>query len=140
MFVLDSDTLTLIYTAHPRVIARRSSVPASQIAITVVTRIEVLQGRFAFLLKAATVADLVRAQQGLDGTDGLLASIPAILPLTEEAATQFLQLRQNKKLKKIGRADLLIAAITLANRATLVSRNLKDFRQVPGLPVENWAD
>jgi predicted nucleic acid-binding protein len=35
---------------------------------------------------------------------------------------------------------LLIAAIVLANRATLVSRNLTDFRQVPGLQVENWAD
>jgi tRNA(fMet)-specific endonuclease VapC len=45
-----------------------------------------------------------------------------------------------KKLRKIGRADLLIAAISLANRATVVSRNLKDFRQVPGLRVENWAD
>ena len=40
----------------------------------------------------------------------------------------------------MGRADLLIAAITLANRATLVTRNLKDFRQVPGLQIENWAD
>jgi tRNA(fMet)-specific endonuclease VapC len=49
-------------------------------------------------------------------------------------------LRQNKKLKKIGRPDLLIAAITLAARGTLVTRNLKDFRLVPGLRVENWAD
>src|SRR5262249_42019669 len=140
MFVLDSDTLTLIYTAHPQVITRRSLVPAEQIAITVVTRIEVLQGRFAFLLKAATVADQVRAQLWLDRTDQLLASIPVILPLTEDAALQFQQLRQNKKLKKVGRADLLIAAITLANDATLVTRNLKDFRQVPSLQVENWAD
>jgi tRNA(fMet)-specific endonuclease VapC len=45
-----------------------------------------------------------------------------------------------EKLKKIGRADLLIAAIALANRAILVTRNLKDFRNVAGLPLENWAD
>src|SRR5437868_6619971 len=46
------------------------------------------------------------------------------------AAAEFDRLRENKKLKKIGRADLLVAAITLANRATLVSRNLKDFSSV----------
>ena len=34
----------------------------------------------------------------------------------------------------------MFAAITLANRAKLVSRNLRDFHQVPGLQVENWAD
>jgi tRNA(fMet)-specific endonuclease VapC len=49
-------------------------------------------------------------------------------------------LLQNKKVKKIGRADLLIAAFAMANRAVLVTRNLKDFRQVPGLRIENWAD
>jgi tRNA(fMet)-specific endonuclease VapC len=63
-----------------------------------------------------------------------------VLPIDRRVVAEFDRLRQNKKLKKIGRADVLIAAITLANRATLVSRNLKDFRQVPGLRVENWAD
>jgi predicted nucleic acid-binding protein len=43
------------------------------------------------------------------------------------------RLRQTKKLKKIGRGDLLIAAIALAHRAKLIS-------QVSGLQVENWAD
>ena len=53
---------------------------------------------------------------------------------------QFEFLLQHKKLKKIGRGDLLIASIALAHRATLVTRNLKDFQLVPGLKVENWAD
>ena len=42
--------------------------------------------------------------------------------------------------KQIGRGDLLIAALTLANRATLVTRNEKGFRKVPGLRIENWAE
>ena len=58
----------------------------------------------------------------------------------DAAADEFDRLRQNKKLKKIGRPDLLIACIALANNATLVTRNLRHFRQVPGLQLENWAD
>ena len=42
--------------------------------------------------------------------------------------------------KKIGRADLLIACIALAHGETLVTRNVRHFKQVPGLTIENWAD
>jgi tRNA(fMet)-specific endonuclease VapC len=35
--------------------------------------------------------------------------------------------------------DLKIAAISLANNATLLSRNMQDFRRVPGLRVEDWT-
>jgi tRNA(fMet)-specific endonuclease VapC len=45
-----------------------------------------------------------------------------------------------KGLKRIGRVDLLIASICLANKATLVTRNVEHFRKVPGLPIENWTD
>jgi len=92
------------------------------------------------LLKAADGAELIRGQLWLEQTVRHLAAIPKVVSIDESVALEFDRLRQNKKLKKIGRSDLLIAAITLANRATLVTRNLKDFRQVPGLQVENWAD
>ena len=38
------------------------------------------------------------------------------------------------------RADLLIASIVLANRAVLVTRNIRHFRQIRGVIVENWVD
>jgi tRNA(fMet)-specific endonuclease VapC len=140
MFVLDTDILTLLFAGHPRVLSRRDHVPSAEIATTVVSRIQALQGRFQFLLKAATGDELLRAQSLLDRTIQALTQVETVLPIDARAAAEFDGLRQHKKLKKIGRGDLLIAAITLANRATLVSRNLKDFRQVPGLQVENWAD
>jgi len=65
--------------------------------------------------------------------------VETVIPIDAAAAAQFDALRQNRKLKKIGRRDLLIAAITLAEQATLATRNLKHLRQVPGLRVENWA-
>ena len=35
--------------------------------------------------------------------------------------------------------DLKIAAIVLANDATLLTRNLGDFRKVPDLKAEDWT-
>ena len=63
-----------------------------------------------------------------------------IVPFDKASGSDFDRLRQNKKHGKMGRNDLLIACIALANRATLVTRNVKDFQLVPGLRLENWAD
>jgi tRNA(fMet)-specific endonuclease VapC len=140
MYVLDTDILTLRFMGHLHVTARQQSVPSGEIAIFVISWIQAMSGRFDFLLKAANGDELLRAQRLLDVTRASLASVAAVLPIDERAAVEFDRLRENRKLRKIGRADLLIATIALANGATLVTRNPRDFRQVPGLRIENWAD
>ncbi len=35
--------------------------------------------------------------------------------------------------------DLRIASVALASHSTLLTLNLRDFRQVPGLAVEDWT-
>ena len=40
----------------------------------------------------------------------------------------------------MGRGDMLQAAVALAAGASLVTRNTKDYANVPGLRIENWVD
>jgi len=54
---------------------------------------------------------------------------------TNTAADQFNELRAARI--RIGTQDLRIASIALANHAILLSANLRDFDQVPGLLVED---
>lgn len=138
MFVLDTDTLTHLLLGHPRVTAQRAQA-TREVVLTVVTRIEVLQGRFSAVLKAEDGQKLAQAQQRLLQTEKDLEKFNALL-VDSSVAAEFDHLRQDKKARRIGRGDLLVAAITLANRATLVTRNEKDFARVPGLRIENWVD
>ena len=138
MHVLDTDTLTHLHAGHPRVIKRLQEVDDPDICITIITKIELLRGRFEFLLKA-DINKFLKAQQLLIRTEELLSQIN-ILFLDESTVDQFELLRNNRKLRKIGRADLLIASIALAHRATLVTRNLRHFKNIPGLKVVNWVD
>jgi tRNA(fMet)-specific endonuclease VapC len=139
MHLLDTDTLTRAHSGHANIAERVRQVGEENVATTVINAIAVLQGRHDFLLKASDGEQLLKAQRLLQRSEELLESI-AIIFVDVRAAGEFDKLRQNKKLRKIGRADLLIASIALAHAATVVTRNVKHFRQIPGLKVENWID
>ncbi len=138
MILLDTDTVSLLAGGHSKV-TQRARTAVDTVATTVVTRFEILRGRFDFLLKAADGTQLERAQHWLDQSEADLRKLP-VVTVDARSAAEFDKLRKQKKLKKIGRRDLLIGCIALAHNATLVTRNLKHFRQIPNLHVENWAD
>lgn len=139
MYLLDTDTLTHLHAGNSNVVERLKSVADIEVGITIITKVEILRGRIDYLLKAETGANLLKAQELLFRTEELLNDL-AIVPINQAASIEFDRLRGVSKFRKIGRADLLIASITLANRATLVTRNLRHFKQIPGLRVENWVD
>ncbi len=138
MTLLDTDTLTLLMMGHVKV-QQRLDAAENDIAISIVTRLELLRGRFDSVLKAANGAKLQVAQHRLDEAEEKLQDVP-IVSIETASAREFDRLREQKSLRKIGRADLLIASIALAHKATLVTRNLRHFRLIPGLRVVNWAD
>jgi len=84
------------------------------LAITVITVQEQIAGRYAFLQHAKTDAQLAHAYQNL--TDAVRA------------------------LSGLHIATFSEAAIALEENAVVITRNLRDFGRVPGLPCENWAD
>ena len=138
MFLLDSDTISHLLQGNPQVV-ERIRVATRPVCCPSVTRIEILRGRFQSIMAAENGAKILEAQQRLERTEAFLNGL-RLLPINEAVAQEFDRLLVVKKLKKIGRGDLIIAAIALANRAILVSRNRKDFILVPGLPLENWVD
>jgi tRNA(fMet)-specific endonuclease VapC len=137
--ILDTDTLTHLYAGHPRVVQHLRELPDPEVGITLITKIELLRGRYDYALKAATGSELLKAQRLLAKTEALL-DLLRVIPFDEAAAVRFDQLRRTKGLRKMGRADLLIASIALVHDATLVTRNVRHFRQIPGLTVVNWVD
>lgn len=58
----------------------------------------------------------------------------------DDAAVHYGQVRAQLRREGalIGANDLLIAATALANELVLVTRNVREFRRVPGLSVETW--
>ncbi len=138
-YLLDTDTLTHLHAGNTNVINRLESLQNEEIAITIITKVEILRGRIDYLLKASSGQDLIKAQELFSHSETLLNQLPIIL-IDENSANQFEHLKTVSKLRKIGRADMLIASIALANKAVLVTRNLRHFRQFPNLLVENWVD
>ena len=140
MFILDTNAISDLLKDHPKILTRLRAVPRERrVATSIITRIEILEGRFASITKAANRTELLNAAVRLFNDEQHLSTID-ILPVTEAVADEFERLRINKKLKQIGQKDRLIACFALAHDATLVTRNTKDFANIPGLKVENWAN
>jgi len=62
------------------------------------------------------------------------------LAFDDAAAARYGSLRAHLRREgtPIGHNDMLIASIALAHELVLVTRNLREFRRVPGLSAERW--
>jgi len=88
------------------------------------------------MAKRKTVAQQVEAYRRLKNHLGNYCNV-IILDFDEISAAIFQQMRDSRV--RVGTQDLKIAAIALATDALLLSRNLRDFRRISGLRVEDWT-
>jgi tRNA(fMet)-specific endonuclease VapC len=111
--------------------------PDQDIGTTIVSVEEQWRGWLALINREREVTRQVRAYKELLGLLDFLGRW-TVLPFDEADAACFSRLRGDGV--RIGSMDLKIASIAVVHGALLLSANLRDFQQVPGLRVENWLD
>ena len=138
MTVLDTDIFSDFRYGRNDVVARVQSVPADELALTVVTVVESLKGWLAEIVRATNFTNPSSLTVAYAQLQLSLAAVSdyEVLPYTHSAHTIFLAWRTAKV--RIGTQDLRIAAICVAHDATLVSRNKRDFDNVPELKLSVW--
>jgi tRNA(fMet)-specific endonuclease VapC len=138
MYILDTDHLSLI---------QRGSLPGQAIltrlinsripfTTTIVTYEEQARGWLDHLSRAKSIDQQIEAYQRLQAHTLHYRNID-VLPFTPVAAQEYSRLR--KVLPRLGTMDLKIGAIALTYPAILLTRNQRDFQQIPDLQIEDWT-
>lgn len=139
MIVLDTDHLSVLeHRDSPRAFelqARLEAEPLAKLFTTVVSLEEQMRGWLALIARYSQVEQQVAYYSRLLSMHGFFSGWQ-MLPFDVDAASEFQRLRSEGV--RIGTMDLKIASIVLSRNAILLSANLSDFEQVPGLRVENW--
>jgi tRNA(fMet)-specific endonuclease VapC len=135
-FALDTDHLTLLEYGHPSVTLHCTSTLPGALGVPIVTAEELLRGRLAAIANAKNGAARMHQYSLLLRSLKLIQQYP-VVEFDQAAEDQF-QILRTKKLR-IGTRDQKIAAIALANRVILITRNKNDFGQVPGLVLQDWS-
>lgn len=131
LYMLDTNICIHLIQRHPlQVLQRLGALKQGEALMSVVTYAELRAG-------------LEMQQRNRDHDEKVLAllvqRIP-VLPFTETAAEQFGILRAAICDRRRDALDRLIAAHAIAAGAVLVTNNEADFRDYPGLQLENWVD
>src|SRR4051812_34537211 len=140
MVILDTDHLSILEHAESassrRLRERLAELSPDEVATTIITYEEQTRGWLAYAARARSVHQQVAAYERLHRHLKTYQAVP-VIDFDAAAAVQFQHLISARI--RIGTMDLKIAAIALSLNATLLSRNLNDFRKVPDLQVKDWT-
>ena len=126
-YLLDTDWVVDVLNGQDTAIQTVLELAPSGLAISIITYGELYEG-------AAFAHD---PQPALAGLRAFLKG-KDILPLTQAVMERFAQIRGSLPRpvrQQSGDLDILIAATCLEHNLTLLTRNLKDFQQIPDLTL-----
>jgi tRNA(fMet)-specific endonuclease VapC len=126
-YLLDTDWIVDVLNGQEKAIQTVLELAPAGLALSIITYGELYEG----------AAFAHNPQLALSGLRSFLKG-KAILPLTQPSMERFVQIRGSLPRlvrQQIGDFDILIAATYLEHNLTLLTRNLKDFHQIPNLKL-----
>ena len=130
-YMLDTNICIYIIRKKPiKVLKKLRTFDLSDIVISAITHSELEYG----------VAKSSRQKENRNALIKFLTTLD-IVPYDDKAAADYGQIRNHleKKGAVVGAMDMLIGAHARSIPVTLVTNNVKEFKRIPGLRVENWA-
>lgn len=129
-YMLDTNICIYLIKNHPpQVLRRLEALNQGEAVMSVVTYAE---------LRAGLEIQTTNREQDERVLSLIIGRIP-VLPFTESDAESFGVLRASVRERSRNAMDRLIAAHAVNSGITLVTNNEADFKDYPGLVVENWA-
>jgi len=132
VFIFDTDIYTNVMKKIPskKLIDRLKKVPRKDQFTTAITIGEVFYG----IMKSSNMLRLLKLFEAI-----LLPRV-TILPFDFLAGKKYGEIRSllEKQGTPLEHADLQIASIALSRNMTLITGNIRHFKRVPNLKIENW--
>ncbi len=139
-YLLDTDHLSILQrrggAAYAVLVLNLNSHPDSDIGVSVVSLHEQAMGCNALVNNFRSPTDVLLGYELLANAIEDFRRF-AVTPFDTAAQAVFDQFKATKI--RVGTMDLRIAAIALSRNLTVVTRNARDFAQVPGLTIEDWT-
>jgi tRNA(fMet)-specific endonuclease VapC len=128
-YLLDTDTVSALVNGSANALSAFATHVEKGVGISVITQGEIL---FGIHKRMPSAAKKVRI-------DFFLEQL-TVLPLEESVTPRYGSIRAALESdgQPIGMNDTWIAAHALSLGATLVTNNVREFKRVKGLKVENW--
>ena len=129
-YLLDTNVVIYAIKNRPQSLRRKFNQLQGQMAVSAVTWGELIYG----------VERSAQPERNLADIESLGARIE-VLPFDQIAANHFGQIRAElyRIDRPIGPYDMMIAGQARARGLVLVSNNVKEFKRVSGLMLENWV-
>ncbi len=135
-YLLDTDTASLAFNGNERVLARIRQAKSQNIRLSSIAAEESIRGALSVIHRCQATAGLPAAHRFFTRLLSFLYEY-RIHTYNDEAALVYSSFPA--QVKRLGTQDCRIAASAIAAGWIVVTANLKDFSQIPGVQFEDWS-